>query len=69
MDETIALLDGMADKKLTGIFHCFNGTLEQAEKIQNKQILYLEHDGHMGFLESPKVSNKGLRKFLRTCFK
>lgn len=43
--------------------------LEQSEKIQNKQILYLEHDGHMGFLESPKASNKGLRKFLRTCFK
>ena len=43
--------------------------LEQSEKIQNKQILYLEHDGHMGFLESPKESNKALRKFLRTCFK
>ncbi|HWY11492.1 MAG TPA: alpha/beta hydrolase [Bacteroidia bacterium] len=43
--------------------------LEQAEKIQNKQILYLEHDGHMGFLESPKVSNAALRKFLRKCFK
>jgi pimeloyl-ACP methyl ester carboxylesterase len=43
--------------------------LEQAEKIQHKQILYLEHDGHMGFLESPKESNKALRRFLRTCFK
>lgn len=43
--------------------------LEQSEKIQNKQILYLEHDGHMGFLESPKVSNKALRQFLRKCFK
>ena len=42
---------------------------EQAEKIQNKQILHLEHDGHMGFLESPKESNKALRKFLRKCFK
>jgi pimeloyl-ACP methyl ester carboxylesterase len=43
--------------------------LDQSEKIQNKQILYLEHDGHMGFLESPKKSNKELRKFLRKCFK
>jgi pimeloyl-ACP methyl ester carboxylesterase len=43
--------------------------LEQAEKIHNKQILYLEHDGHMGFLESPKVSYKALRRFLRKCFK
>lgn len=43
--------------------------LEQAEKIQNKQVLYLEHDGHMGFLESPKASNKALRQFLRMCFK
>lgn len=43
--------------------------LEQAEKIQNKHVLYLEHDGHMGFLESPKESNKALRKFLRVCFK
>lgn len=43
--------------------------LEQADKIQRKQILYLEHDGHMGFLESPKVSNKALRLFLRVCYK
>lgn len=43
--------------------------LEQSELIQNKQMLYLEHDGHMGFLESPRVSNKAIRKFLRACFK
>lgn len=43
--------------------------LEQAEKINKKQILYLEHDGHMGFLESPKVTNKALRVFIRECFK
>lgn len=43
--------------------------LEQSELIQNKHILYLEHDGHMGFLESPKISHKELRKFLRACFK
>lgn len=40
---------------------------EQAEIIKNKTILYLEHDGHFGFLESPIQSNKELRKFLRKC--
>jgi pimeloyl-ACP methyl ester carboxylesterase len=43
--------------------------LEQAELIKNKHVLYLEHDGHMGFLESPKQSNAALKKFLRVCFK
>lgn len=42
--------------------------LEQSQLIKNKTILYLEHDGHLGFLESPKHSNKELRKFLRKCF-
>lgn len=42
--------------------------LEQSQSIKNRQILYLEHDGHFGFLESPKQSNKELRKFLRKCF-
>lgn len=42
--------------------------LEQFQVIKNKTILYLEHDGHFGFLESPKQSNKELRKFLRKCF-
>lgn len=43
--------------------------LEQAELIKNKHVLYLEHDGHMGFLESPKQSNAALKKFIRVCFK
>ena len=42
--------------------------LEQSEMIRNKQVLYLEHDGHFGFLESPRESNKALRKFLRKCY-
>lgn len=42
--------------------------LEQSELIKNKQVLYLEHDGHFGFLESPKHCLKELRKFLRTCY-
>jgi TatD DNase family protein len=33
IDETIELLRLHADKKLTGIFHCFSGTPEQARKI------------------------------------
>ena len=41
---------------------------EQSHLIKNKQLLYLEHDGHMGFLESPKLTIKALRKFLRTCY-
>lgn len=43
--------------------------LEQSELIREKHVLYLEHDGHMGFLESPRQSNAALKKFLRTCFK
>lgn len=42
--------------------------LEQSETIRNKTVLYLEHDGHFGFLESPRQSNKELRKFLRKCY-
>lgn len=33
IDETIGLLEPMLDKELTGVFHCFTGTLEQARKI------------------------------------
>ena len=33
IDETIQLLDPLLDGKLTGVFHCFGGTLEQAKRI------------------------------------
>jgi TatD DNase family protein len=33
LEETIALVDTLQDGKLTGIFHCFSGSVEQAEKI------------------------------------
>jgi pimeloyl-ACP methyl ester carboxylesterase len=46
----------------------YQGLLEQAELIRNKHVLLLEHDGHMGFLESPRIVNKALRKFLRSCY-
>lgn len=42
--------------------------LEQFKLIKNGTLLYLEHDGHFGFLESPKLSNKTLRSFIRKCF-
>jgi len=33
MDETIALVEKLQDGKLTGVFHCFTGSKEQAEKL------------------------------------
>lgn len=33
IDETIELLEPLLDGQLTGIFHCFSGNLEQANKI------------------------------------
>lgn len=42
--------------------------LEQSELISDKTVLWLEHDGHFGFLESPLASNGALRKFLRRCY-
>jgi pimeloyl-ACP methyl ester carboxylesterase len=45
----------------------YDQLLEQSQLIKNKTILYLEHDGHFGFLESIELSNKAIRKFLRKC--
>ena len=33
IDETIELVEGQADENLKGIFHCFTGSVEQAEKV------------------------------------
>ena len=33
IDETIELLEPLLDGRLTGIFHCFSGNVEQAKKI------------------------------------
>jgi pimeloyl-ACP methyl ester carboxylesterase len=46
----------------------YNQLLEQSDVIKNKTILYLEQDGHFGFLESVRESRKEIRKFLRKCF-
>ncbi len=35
MNETIELLEPLLGDGLTGVFHCFSGTLEQARKITN----------------------------------
>jgi TatD DNase family protein len=34
-DEIFEILSELKDEKLRGIFHCFSGTLEQAEKVIN----------------------------------
>jgi TatD DNase family protein len=34
-DEIFKIVDELNDERLTGIFHCFTGTIEQAEKIIN----------------------------------
>ncbi|NOT76810.1 MAG: TatD family hydrolase [Cyclobacteriaceae bacterium] len=33
IDETIEILESLSDDKLTGIFHCFSGTADQAKRI------------------------------------
>lgn len=33
IDQTIELVEGLQDGNLTGIFHCFTGSVEQAKKI------------------------------------
>lgn len=35
LDQTIALVDQNNDDSLTGIFHCFNGTIDQYEHIKS----------------------------------
>jgi len=35
IDETIALVEELKTDKLTGVFHCFTGTKEQAQRIEN----------------------------------
>ena len=34
-DEIFEIVDELNDERLTGVFHCFTGTLEQAKKIQH----------------------------------
>ncbi len=57
VDETIALVENQQDGKLTGIFHCFSGNAEQAERI-TKLGFYLGIGGVATF------KNGGLDKVL-----
>ncbi|MEY3236257.1 MAG: hypothetical protein RI883_358 [Bacteroidota bacterium] len=34
-DEIFQIIDELNDERLTGVFHCFTGTVEQAKRIQN----------------------------------
>jgi pimeloyl-ACP methyl ester carboxylesterase len=47
----------------------YDQLLAQTEMMRDKNVLYLEHDGHFGFLESPRQSHKALRQFLRKCYR
>lgn len=35
LDLTISIVEDMQDGNLTGVFHCFNGTVEQAQRIMD----------------------------------
>jgi TatD DNase family protein len=57
IDETIELLSPFADGKLTGIFHCFSGSLEHAKKI-------IEMNFCLGIGGVATFKNSGLDKIL-----
>ena len=57
IDETIALLEPFVDGNLTGIFHCFSGSLEQAKKI-------IEMNFYLGIGGVVTFKNGGLDKVL-----
>jgi pimeloyl-ACP methyl ester carboxylesterase len=46
----------------------YSSLLEQADTLRNKHICFLEYDGHMSFLENPRIVHKAIRKFLRKCY-
>jgi TatD DNase family protein len=52
IDELIAILDQMHDAQLSGVFHCFTGTIAQAEHILSYDRFYL---GIGGVLTYPKA--------------
>ena len=57
MDETIDLLEPMLGDGLTGVFHCFTGTLEQARKITSMGF-------YMGFGGVATFKNGGVDKVI-----
>lgn len=40
-DEIFAILDETIDERLTGVFHCFTGNIEQAQKIMSYPNFYM----------------------------
>lgn len=57
MDETIALLKPFADGRLTGIFHCFSGSIAQAREI-------IDMNFYLGIGGVATFKNGGLDKIL-----
>jgi len=57
IEETIALLQPFADGTLTGIFHCFSGSLEQAKRI-------IEMNFYLGIGGVATFKNGGLDKVI-----
>jgi TatD DNase family protein len=58
-DESFEIIDQLNDENLTGIFHCFTGTVEQAQKIINYGGFKLGVGGVVTF------KNSGLDKVLK----
>jgi len=46
----------------------FSQLLEQAEAPAHSEILLLDHVGHMGYIEAPKVTLQALSHFASRCF-
>ena len=57
LEETISIIEELQDGNLTGVFHCFTGTLEQARRIQNTGFF-------MGIGGVLTFKNSGLREVI-----
>ena len=51
-DEIFEILDELNDANLTGVFHCFTGSLEQAQKIQSYGGFYFGIGGVLTYKKS-----------------
>lgn len=57
LDMTIDLVEGLKDESLTGVFHCFGGTVEQAQRIK-------ELGFHIGLGGVTTFKNAGMDKVI-----
>ena len=48
-DETIEIVEKLNDEKLTGVFHCFSGDIDQAQRIIDLKNFYLGIGGVVTF--------------------